>query len=137
MGRPTKLTAERRERVLDALRGGNTRGASATAAGVHIATFDRWLLRSAEFAHAVEKAEAEAEMAHVANIARAAEDGNWTASAWWLERRRPADWGRRDRVEILTTVRRMAAEAGLSDAETDAAVAEATRYLREVRRAGH
>jgi hypothetical protein len=30
----------------------------------------------------------------VAQIARAAQDGTWQAAAWWLERRRPLDYGR-------------------------------------------
>lgn len=125
----------RREAILQALRAGNTRTASAAAAGVSRDIFYKWLASSSTFFDAVTKAEAEAEVAHVANIAQAATMGNWTASAWWLERRRHQEWGRKDRVEIIQTVRRMAAEAGLSDAETAAAIAEAERYLKETGRA--
>ncbi len=34
-------------------------------------------------------------MTALAKIQKAAADGNWQAAAWWLERRYPADWGRR------------------------------------------
>jgi len=47
------------------------------------------------FLAAVKKAEADAIVRHVANIAKAAQDGQWQASAWWLERRYPAEYGRR------------------------------------------
>lgn len=134
MSRPSKYTPEREARILEALRAGNTRKASALFGGIDHATLDRWLLRYARFADAVQKAEAEAEVAHVANIAKAAQAGNWTASAWWLERRRHADWGRKDRVEIVQTVRQLAAANGLTDEETEAAVAEAERFLKDSRR---
>lgn len=134
-GRLSKYTPERRDRILQAIRAGNTRKASSAYAGIDQDTLIRWMHRYVDFADAVTKAEADAEVAHVANIAQAAKMGNWTASAWWLERRRHEDWGRKDRVEIISTVRRMAAEAGLSDEETAAAVAEAERYLKESGRA--
>ena len=53
-----------------------------------------------EFVEAVKKAEAEAEVESVALIRRSAQDGQWQAAAWFLERRKPSDWGRKDRHEI-------------------------------------
>lgn len=134
-GRPTrrngpKDTPERRKTILTALRAGNTRKASCAYAGVSEDTFALMLKRHSDFADAVEKAEADAEVRHVANIAKAAGEGVWTASAWWLERRRHEDWGRRDKVEILATVRELARAAG---ADEDAAVIEAERFLKEIR----
>lgn len=129
-----KRTDATRDLILQALRAGNTRQASASYAQIHIDTFHDWLKRFPNFAEGVKKAEADAEVRHVANIAKASADGNWTASAWWLERRRHEDWGRKDRVEILATVRDMAKAAGLNDEETAAAVAEAERYLKEIKR---
>ena len=35
----------------------------------------------------------------MALIAKAAGEGNWQAAAWWLERRFPERWGRRERVD--------------------------------------
>lgn len=93
-GRPTKYSPERADRILDNLRRGNTRRASALSCGISEDTFQRWCDRNAAFAEDVKKAEAEAEATHVANIARSAQSGNWQASAWWLERKRPDDWRR-------------------------------------------
>jgi len=129
MGRPTKFTPERTDRLLDALRGGNTRRASCLLAGIGVQTLDDWQHRFPYFREAIEKAEAEAEVAHVANIVRAAQDGVWTASAWWLERRRPDDYGRVDRVELTLrqTAERLGAELGISPEEL---IAEAERIVR-------
>jgi hypothetical protein len=47
----------------------------------------------------IEKAEGEAEAVYTRIVADAAVK-NWTAAAWWLERRRPEDFARRERVEM-------------------------------------
>jgi len=90
---------EEKERVLTALRAGNTRTASAAYAGIHKDTFYAWMQADSVFSDAVSKAEADAEVRHVANIAKAAGEGSWQASAWWLERRRYEEWKRRDGIE--------------------------------------
>lgn len=100
MARPSKYTAEREAKIVEALAAGNTRRTACQLAGIGEATLGDWLRRFQHFRAAVEKAEAEAEASHVANIVKAAGDGTWTASAWWLERRRHQDWGKVDRVEI-------------------------------------
>ena len=43
--------------------------------------------------------EAEAEVQYVKVIKNAAASGNWQAAAWWLERRKAADYRRVDRLE--------------------------------------
>lgn len=113
-GRPTKYGAEVSKRVLDALGAGNVRRASAAYAGISEDTFARWMARYADFADAVLRAEAQAEVMHVATIAQAARAGSWQASVFWLERRRHADWGKIDRleVEIHQTATRIAAQTG-------------------------
>jgi hypothetical protein len=99
VARPTKYTPERVEQICFALSAGNTRRAAAISSGIGENTLGDWLRRFRDFRDAVEKAEASAELAHVGNIVRAAAEGNWTASAWWLERRRAAEWRRRDHVD--------------------------------------
>jgi hypothetical protein len=121
------------KKVVDALAAGNTRGAASAYAGISQKTFERWRKRYVEFDEAVKNAEARAEVGHVANIAQAARSGNWTASAWWLERRRHEDWGRKDRLEIIQSVRELARANGKDE---DAAVAEAEAILKEIRGAG-
>lgn len=92
--------AEVTRRILDALKAGNTRRASYAYAGIDQNTFYRWLEKDREFREGVEKAEADAEVWHVTNIRKAAGDGTWTASAWWLERRRHEDWKKRDEINL-------------------------------------
>lgn len=48
-----------------------------------------------EFAEAVEKARAEAVVFNLALIRQAAQGGSWQAAAWYLERTRPEQYGRR------------------------------------------
>jgi hypothetical protein len=118
-GRPSKCSPERVEAILAMLRAGNTRSAAAAAAGVDRSQLWRWMARDATFRNAIEKAEAEAKLRFVGQIDRAVTDGTWQAAAWWLERRRPDAWGKRERVDL--TVRReaerLAAELGVDAAE--------------------
>ena len=51
-----------------------------------------------EFSEAVKKAEAAAELRAVSGIV-AAGRRNWTAFAWYLERKYPDRWGRRDKIQ--------------------------------------
>ena len=53
-----------------------------------------------EFSEAVKKARAEAEGAHIRNIRKAADNGVWQASAWFLERSHPKKWGKRNTLEL-------------------------------------
>lgn len=99
MPRPSKRTPEREIAILNALRLGNTRTAAAAIAEIHYDTLADWAGRDPEFLRAIERAESEAETRFLGQIAKAAADGTWTAAAWWLERRRPEAYARRDRVE--------------------------------------
>ena len=48
----------------------------------------------------MKKAEKEAIARNVALIQRAAQEGNWQAAAWWLERKYFEDWGRKDKLDL-------------------------------------
>ena len=131
MGRPTKMTTQRIETIIQDLRLGMTRTAAAGACDVHYATMARMVAADAEFREAVEKAEAWAESRFSAIVARAAEEPkNWTAAAWWLERRHYEDYARRDRVDVRidlkAEIRKLAEEYDLDE---QAAIAEAEALL--------
>lgn len=106
-GQPTKFTPETRDKILTALRAGNYRRVACNYAGISHTTFSNWLNKAEhpdappeyiEFVAAVEKAEADAEVADLALIRRSAQEGQWQAAAWIRERKNPERWGRRDRV---------------------------------------
>lgn len=106
MGRPTKLTPEVQDRIIQALKAGNYVETAAEYAGIGKTTFYRWMARGEqasrgiyrEFRDAVMRARAEAEARNVAIIQKAAPD-DWRAAAWWLERAFPDRWGPRQKLE--------------------------------------
>ena len=53
---------------------------------------------------AIKKAEAQGIASRLARI-NEAEKEHWQAGAWWLERRYPDEWGRKERVEMGGTVK--------------------------------
>lgn len=98
MARRPKQSPERIQAVLNALRVGNTRRASAAAAGVSHETFYRWM-DDVTFSDAVTQAEAEAELRFLGQIAKHAASSP-QAAQWWLERRRRDDYGQKNAVEL-------------------------------------
>lgn len=64
-------------------------------------------------------------MASVGVIRHAARD-TWQAAAWWLERRYPDEWGRKDRITVQAMVeneaQRLVEEFGMDKAEAQAEV---------------
>lgn len=133
MARPSKYTPATVKKIVDALGAGNTRRAACAYGGVDEKTLANWMRRYSDFSDAVKEAEASAEVGHVARIAQAAASGTWTASAWWLERRRPDDWGRKDKLDITATIRRLVRDAGLGEEAEAEALAEAEHFLTELR----
>jgi hypothetical protein len=107
MGRPLKLTPDRRRAIVKSARIGATREDAAAAAGIHIATFYRWMEQGeADIEHGrrsvfrdlcegVRKAEGKARVAAVGVVEQAIRDGNWQAGMTYLERRDPKHWARR------------------------------------------
>jgi transposase len=106
MARPSKLSPEVEQRILNALRAGNYASTAASYAGIHPATYYRWLERGdpsghrradlpyRKFAERVQQASAEAEIRDVTRISKAAET-DWRAAGWRLSHRHPERWGRR------------------------------------------
>jgi len=108
-GRPSALTPDVQRRVCEAVSAGNTRHDSAEYAGIGESTLRAWLAKGKRqrrgkfrsFLAAVKKAEADAVVRNVAIIQKAA-NKTWQAAAWWLERKRPADWSQtRELVQQL------------------------------------
>lgn len=129
-GRRSMRTPQLEEAILVALRAGSTRSAAAEYVGVSRVQLWRWMQSDATFRNAAARAEAEVEVFYTGILRKAAVD-DWRAAFAWLERRRVDDWGRKDRVDVIQTVREVAQQAGLSEEDTVAAIAEAERYLRE------
>jgi len=129
MGRPSKRTPEIEKIILNSLSVGNTRLDSALAVGVSYNTFLEWTKRFPEFRESVERAEAQARQRFVGQIAVAAQT-TWQAAAWYLERRIPEYWGRRDRLDVTMDfhkeAERIAEESGLP---LDEVLAEAEAIL--------
>ena len=108
-GRPTDLTPDTQNRIIEALRAGNYIDVACSYAGIGTTTYYRWMQRASDpespdiyrdFRDAVQRARAEAEIRNVGLIQRAASDGTWQAAAWFLERSHPRKWGRHDRHEV-------------------------------------
>lgn len=104
MGRPTKLTSELQAEIVRVLRGGAYVEDACGYVGIHKGTFYDWMERGhageelyADFTDAVEKARSEAVIRNVAIVQKAADD-SWQAAAWWLERTRPDQYGRRTNI---------------------------------------
>ncbi len=119
MARRSKLTTLVQERVVAAIHAGAYPEQAVLAAGISKSSFYRWMVRGrgeqagayVAFVAAIERAEAEEEVANVA-IIHAATPKHWQAAAWMLERRHPDRWGRRDRFDFEAFMRRESAEIG-------------------------
>jgi hypothetical protein len=130
MARPTKLTPELEEKVITSIKAGNFRNAAARWAGIDDSTFRRWMRRGtkarkgplASFARRVLEAEKAAEMRCVALVMKAAAEDARHAE-WWLERKYPQRWGRKQRHEITgkngEVIRAQAEVADLTEALAD------------------
>lgn len=100
-GRPSKYTQELIDRICYSLSQGNTRTTAATCAGISMETFAVYVREFPEFSDAIKRAEEQA-VEHYVNVIHAASGQTWQAAAWYLERRRPADFSKQDRVDITT-----------------------------------
>jgi transposase len=102
MGRPSKLTNDTQTRIVQAIQLGATYEMAAQYGGIAYNTFNEWIKKGEaqragvyrEFYEAIKEAEGKAVVGWLAKIEKAANDGNWQAAAWKLERRYPQDYGR-------------------------------------------
>lgn len=100
-GRPSKLTTTVKRRILKALRIGSSQARAAAYGGIDESQFYMWMKKGEaaksgeyhDFYKEVKKAKEEAYQDHVANI-KLASSNHWQASAWWLERRHPKEFGK-------------------------------------------
>lgn len=152
VGRPSKLTDERRERLVEAIKKGATYELACGYAGISYESFRQWMKAGAEaqsgqflalFA-AIKEAEGEAAYGWLDKIENAASE-HWQAAAWKLERRYPQDYGRQVQeisgfdyseadMSILNAYELECIIAG-DDARTVFATARARR-IREAAKAG-
>lgn len=98
------LAAQKRrakmDKIITALKAGNTRTDAYHYAGISGTVFYDWMKVDPEFYDQVIQAEAVAVVNHVTRIAQAAAEGNWQAAAWWLERRKPLEYGKASRLDV-------------------------------------
>lgn len=107
-GRSSKLTKQAKDTIVHAISKGTPIKYAAQAAGIHPATFFRWLEQGEQqdvgpyrdFYNAIEKAQGAAVVSHLSNIENAAQSGSWQASAWLLERRFHQDFSRKQSTEL-------------------------------------
>lgn len=111
MGRPTKLTEDIRDKLVQLVETGNYAEVAAEAIGIGKTTFYQWLKRGRkdeevgrrtryrEFANAIANARAKAQARHVAILSLAAER-DWRAAAHYLERTDPNRWGNRGTMKL-------------------------------------
>jgi len=100
----------KREKIIQALKAGNTRRASAAYAGVNPDTFYDWL-NDPTFSDAVYEAESNPEVICATSIVNAARKGDWRAGDKWLSKRRRDEWGDEINVRLLS-VEQLRALAG-------------------------
>jgi transposase len=101
VGRPSKFTDDVKQKLIKALKLGATHDIAASYAGVSRSLFYEWKAKGeagdpefTEILDAIRLAEAIGAIGWLEKIEAAANDGNWQAAAWKLERRYPRDYGK-------------------------------------------
>lgn len=98
-----KLDSEMHKRIVACIERGLTYARTSQACGIGYSTFKQWMARGRQekrgmykdLAAAVKKADAMGEAWHLDNIKKHASK-TWQASAWFLERKFPERWAKRD-----------------------------------------
>lgn len=106
-GRPSKFTNEIKDNICEYIAQGNYLDTACRLAGVDYSTFRGWMVKGEhegkgeyfEFLRQVRLAEAQAESERVRLILQAGRLDDWKANAWYLERKYPERWGKKDHIE--------------------------------------
>lgn len=105
---PRKFTPEAAIRTIVYMANGSVNESAAAAVGICRASFQRWMALAEKpddpysteelraWKKMLDQAEAMAEARAASGILEAGQAGQWTAYAWYLERRYPQRWGRKD-----------------------------------------
>jgi hypothetical protein len=113
-GAKGKLTKELIEKAADIIARGNYYKVAIDILGISEQSWYEWMRQGemdkskgikslkSEFFESIKKAEADAIDRNLSIIQKAAMEGNWQASAWYLERKYPEQWGKRDNVNLTT-----------------------------------
>lgn len=102
-GQKPRLTPELAEQAIQLVKGGASNQDVIAWLGIGDSTFYRWLREPKDeaqeaLAEGMKRAETERKLWHLQRIHKAAENGDWKASAWYLERRYPNEYARTQRI---------------------------------------
>ena len=98
-----KLKANMIDEAVKLISNGATNKDVCAYLGIHEATFYRWLQRPVtdnqrKLCESLKKADVQRKLWHIQQIQKAAENGSWQASAWYLERKYPQEWAKAERI---------------------------------------
>ena len=125
MARPTKLTPALQKRIVALIREGNYSTQAAAACGLSSSSFFSYMRQGRDaqavkeegltlnahqksmlqFLDSVKGAEAEAEVAALALVQKSARAGDARQAQWYLERKFPERWGKRETHQVETTIK--------------------------------
>lgn len=85
--------------ILNAIREGATQRDAAILSGISEDTLSLWKKNNSEFSEQIRQKQIECKMAHV-KIINEASKKNWTASAWWLERKHKEEFSKNIQFDL-------------------------------------
>lgn len=107
--KPYKLDEELADNLVNAIKLGSYIEHACAYAGINSSTYRRWRQNAEKeiepyksLFERIYQAEAEAVMRRLGRIEKAAADGNWQADGWFLERKYPDKFGKRDKITLQT-----------------------------------
>lgn len=125
-GRKCKLTEELTQIICENIELGLSYNLTCQAAGISFETFNEWMKKGETeaddkfvyFYNSVRAAEAKCARLSLERIRDAAKGGTWSAAAWLLERRYPADYGKRENVNMKAQTENFNVNVNTEDAES-------------------